>query len=66
MTKSFNNSHHGCCIKRPTGIYLGRRISRTYEKILRLIAKEKDLPVYKMGLDDRSPAYELTVNQTEP
>lgn len=55
----FMNAKHGCCIKKPTAIYLGRRIKPINEKILRKLAEEKSIPVYKMKLDDESPAYEM-------
>lgn len=59
----FQNKDAGCCIKKPTAVYLGRRISPMYEKIIRMIAKEKGLPVYKMHLDDASPSYDLIVGE---
>ena len=46
-------------IKKPSALYLGRRISEANEKLLRLLASEKCIPVYKMKLDDSSPTYEL-------
>ena len=58
---NFQNSNAACCIKKPTAIYLGRRISSLNEKILRMLAAEKNLPVYKMHLDDASPSYDLKV-----
>ena len=60
---SFQNSNAGCCIKKPTAIYLGRRISSLNKKILRILAREKGLPVYKMRLDDTSPSYDLVVDE---
>ena len=61
----FQNQQHGYCIKRPKGLYLGRRISYINEKILKCIASEKKIPVYKMGLDDGSPCYALTTQVIE-
>lgn len=55
----FMNAKHGCCIKKPTAIYLGRRIKPINEKILRKLAEEKNIPVYKMKLDDESPTYDM-------
>lgn len=57
----FINSRHGCCIKKPSELYLGRHISGINEKILRNLAKEKNIPVHKMRLDDCSPRYDLVV-----
>ncbi len=57
--QDFQTSKHGACIKKPTGLYLGRRISSINEKMLKILAHEKGIPVYKMELDDRVPTYEL-------
>ena len=54
-----NQADHLCIIKRPSAIYLGRRISSLNEKILKRLAEEKRIPVYKMRLDDASPSYRL-------
>lgn len=45
--------------KRPTALYLGRNISAIHEKILRHIAVEKNIPVYKMTIYERSQTYSL-------
>ncbi len=45
--------------KKPTALYLGRRIDPTDRKNLLDIAKEKGLPVYQMTLNDSSATYEL-------
>ena len=45
--------------KKPSAIYLGRKISSTYEKLLRYIAAEKNMPVYKMTMDEDESAYSL-------
>lgn len=50
-----------CFIKKPTAIYLGRRISETNEKILTVLGREKGIPVYKMKLDDTSASYDLVI-----
>lgn len=55
----FQNAKHGYCIKKPTAIYLGRRINRYNEIVLLKIAQDKSMPVFKMALDDSSPSYEL-------
>ncbi len=56
----FVNAEHAYFPKEATAIYLGRRISSIYEKILKDIAKEKNIPVYKMKLNDELPTYKLT------
>ena len=45
--------------KQPTGIYLGQNISSIHEKILRHIAVEKGIPVYKMAIHMDDPTYNL-------
>ncbi|MCI9331284.1 MAG: DUF2971 domain-containing protein [Oscillibacter sp.] len=45
--------------KRPTALYLGRKIKPIYEKILRHIAVEKNIPVYKMILRNHESSYKL-------
>ena len=45
--------------KRPTALYLGRKIKPIYEKILRHIAVEKNIPVYKMALRNYESSYKL-------
>lgn len=45
--------------KQAIGVYLGRRISPINEKIICLLAKEKNIPVYKMHINDESPSFEL-------
>ena len=55
----FKESKHFPANKRPSAVYLGRRIAPINEKILCLLAEEKDIPVYKMYIDDASPSYEL-------
>lgn len=46
-------------IKQPTGIYLGRNISPIHEKVLRHIAVERGIPVYKMTICEDDPTYGL-------
>lgn len=55
----FQNAQHAFFTLKPTGLYLGRRISSIYEKILVGIAKEKSLPIYRMHLDDDTASYKL-------
>ncbi len=43
----------------PIAVYLGRRISYINERLLRDIANEKKIPVFKMYMDDKSPTYKL-------
>jgi len=49
----------------PVAIYLGRRISYLNERLLKDIAAEKGIPVYKMSLDDNSPTYRLIPKQIQ-
>lgn len=55
----FNRQEFSYAIKRPTAIYLGRKISSIHEKILCNIAAEKEIPVYKMELRENERAYRL-------
>ena len=45
--------------KEPTAVYLGRKISPFYEKVLRHIAIEKNIPVYKMQIQRNDTSYKL-------
>ena len=45
--------------KKPSAIYLGRNISAIHEKILRHIAVEKCIPVYKMRIHEEDSTYNL-------
>ncbi len=56
---SVSEADRGYFIKKPTAVYLGRRIHTINERLLRSLADEKGIPCYKMALNDRSPAYEL-------
>ena len=56
---NFQNAKHAYFTLKPTALYLGRRISSIYQKILVDIAKEKSMPVYKMHLDDDVATYKL-------
>ena len=46
--------------KRPSALYLGKNISAIHEKILRHIAVEKNIPVYKMMICEENHTYNLT------
>ena len=55
----FNQQEFSHAEKKPTALYLGRNISPIYEKILRHIAVEKSIPVYKMQIQQGNPEYKL-------
>lgn len=55
----FNQQESSSAQKRPTALYLGQKISPIYEKILRHIATEKGIPVYKMQIRWDGLTYEL-------
>ena len=57
--QNYDSSSTECFKKKPKALYLGRKISEVNEHFLRLFADEKDIPVYKMKLDDDSPSYEM-------
>lgn len=46
-------------IQKPSGVYLGRKISKINQKIIVDIAKEKGIPVYKMDFNENSRNYKL-------
>ena len=46
-------------LKKPTALYLGRNMSAIHEKILRHIAVEKNIPVYKMMIHEEDQTYSL-------
>ena len=50
---------HPCAKKKPAALYLGRNISEPHEKLLRHIAAEKEIPVYKMEIDHHQRDYKL-------
>ena len=56
---AFNKEDHSFVQKRPIAIYLGRRISSINEKIIKDIAREKGVPVYKMQMKEQSGRYGL-------
>lgn len=45
--------------KKPSGVYLGRNIRPIHEKILCSIAKDKNIPVYRMTINNNSRYYRL-------
>lgn len=55
----YQNAEHGCCIVKPSAVYLGRRISSINSKILVSLARQKGIPVYIMQLDEESPTYNM-------
>lgn len=57
--KGGQNQKYPYVIKKPTAVYLGRHISAINEKILRQIAAEKGIPVYKMTVRENNPSYKL-------
>lgn len=53
------NKKHIPVPKRPCALYLGRKISSINEKILKCIADEKNLPIYKMEVVNDHNGYKL-------
>ena len=53
------NQKASCVKLRPNAIYLGRKISSINEKIVTDIAKDKNIPVYKMDFTEDSLQYRL-------
>lgn len=54
LNPDIQSQEHSFGIKKPVAIYLGRKIKPINEKILLFIAKEKDVPVYKMEIDTKT------------
>ncbi|MCM1101978.1 MAG: DUF2971 domain-containing protein [Clostridium sp.] len=50
---------YSCVKDKPSAVYLGRKISDINQKIIVAIAQEKNIPVFKMGLNDSSKSYKL-------
>lgn len=48
-----------CVKQKPSAVYLGRKISDINQKIIVDIAREKGIPIYKMGFNDLSKTYKL-------
>ena len=55
----WTNEKCSCVKQKASAIYLGRKISDINQKILMGIAKEKDIPVYKMDFNVSSIKYRL-------
>lgn len=53
------NQQHSYVLQKPSALYLGRKISPFNQKILVDIAKEKNIPVYKMDFNDNARTYRL-------
>jgi len=53
------NEEHSCVIQKPSGVYVGRKISKINQKIIVDMAKEKGIPVYKMDFNEDSRNYKL-------
>lgn len=50
---------NACVRKSPSALYLGRKIKETDELILRNIAYQQQIPVFKMEIDENSDEYKL-------
>ena len=49
-------------IQKPSGVYLGRKISKINQKIIVDIAKEKGIPVYKKHFKENSIIHKIKKN----
>ena len=58
-SSEFKQEEFSYAKKKPTAVYLGRKVSPIHEKILRHIAVEKNIPVYKMQIQQDNPVYKL-------
>lgn len=58
-SSKFKEEEFSYAEKRPTAVYLGRKISPIHEKILRHIAVDKNIPVYKMRIRTEELSYKL-------
>lgn len=56
---SYITDKNACVRKSPCALYLGRKIKETDELILRNIAHQQKIPVYKMVINDESDKYSL-------
>lgn len=54
-----NSEKYSVLPYKASSLYLGRKISPLFEKILTDIAKEQDIPVYKMEINDNDHSYRL-------
>lgn len=66
LDSDIQNQEHSFGIKKPVAIYLGRKIKPINQKILLSIAKEKDIPVYKMELAPNTYALKSKLIQGNP
>ena len=57
--QELNNERFSYVYKKPSALYLGRKISELYQKVLVEIAKEKSIPVYKMDFNEKNRTYNL-------
>jgi len=55
----FHLEMHSYIKKSPTALYLGRNITSINEKLLTMIAREQNIPVYKMILPENNRQYKL-------
>ena len=55
----FTQTDYAPIIKKPTAIFLGRRMKPNSRNMIIDIAKEKKLPIYQMRINDASPKYLL-------
>ena len=56
---TWSKEKYSYVIQKPSGVYLGRKISKLNQKIIVDMAKEKKIPVYKMDFNERSRNYRL-------
>lgn len=59
VSQEINQQEFPYSTKRPSAVYLGRKISPIHEKILRHIAVEKNIPVFKMTINENEEVYKL-------
>ncbi len=50
---------YSCVVHKPSAVYIGRKMSSIHQKIIVDMAAEKDIPVFKMDINDDSKAYRL-------
>lgn len=53
------NQQHSNVKQKPSALFLGRKISELNQKVLVDIAREKEIPVFKMDFNDNSKTYRL-------
>ena len=59
VSNEMNQQEHPWARKRSSAVYLGRNISPIHEKILRHLAVEKGIPIYKMTIPENEVSYNL-------